>query len=230
MTNLKLLSDLVDEYRAATDDASINSEDHRAIATDMGRLVTATRDWLNKAGAHIRSLKLHTRALQTRDEQSFALLDVIEDVRLLLAHRLREAQGSFVVQTGLAAPILYGDAEKLGQVLKNLVTNAIDANCEAGRPGAVIEISVTEDADDVVIKIRDQGPGIPAENLPHIFEDFFSTKRLGAGSGLGLPIARDIVLNFFRGAITVDSTPGNGATFTLRLPRRSQPGRPSVAA
>ena len=228
MTNLKLLSDLVDEYRAATDDAAINPEDHREIATDMRRLVSATRDWLNKAGAHIRSLKLHTRALQTRNEQAFAILDVIEDVRLLLAHRLRETQGSLVVHGGSTKPVLYGDAAKFAQVLTNLVTNAIDAN--AGRPGSMVEVTVDETADEVMVTVRDHGPGIVAENLPHIFDDFFSTKRLGEGTGLGLPIARDIVSNFFRGTIAVDSTLGDGATFTLRCPRRVQPGQRSVAA
>jgi two-component system NtrC family sensor kinase len=230
MTNLKLLSDLVDAYRAAADDTAIDANDHREIARDMSRLVGATRDWLNKAGAHIRSLKLHTRALQTREEQSFPVLDVIEDVRLLLTHRLRESQSSLSVQSAAAEPRLYGDPAKLGQVLSNLVSNAIDANRAAGRADASVEIAVRDEADEVVVRVRDHGPGIPVEHLPHIFDDFYSTKMLGEGTGLGLPIARDIVSNFFRGTIAVDSTSADGSVFTLRLPRRPRPSQPSVAA
>ncbi len=230
MTNLKLLSDLVEEYDSAASDTSITPDDHREIASDMGKLVNATRDWLNKAGAHIRSLKLHTRSLQTREEQSFAVLDVIEDVRLLLAHRLRESQVSLIVETGGTAPVLYGDASKLGQILTNLVTNAIDANGEAQCSGAPVEIIVGDDSEAATIVVRDHGVGIPSENLPHIFDDFFTTKTMGEGTGLGLPIARDIVSNFFRGTITVASTAGEGTSFTVRLPHRTAPAQPSAAA
>jgi len=230
MTNLKLLSDLVHEYDSAASDTSITPDDHREIASDMGKLVNATRDWLNKAGAHIRSLKLHTRSLQTREEQSFAVLDVIEDVRLLLAHRLRESQINLIVETCGTAPVLYGDASKLGQVLTNLVTNAIDASGEAQHSGAPVEIIVGDNTEAATIVVRDHGVGIPSENLPHIFDDFFTTKTMGEGTGLGLPIARDIVSNFFRGTVTVASTAGEGTAFTVRLPHRTAPVQSSAAA
>jgi signal transduction histidine kinase len=69
------------------------------------------------------------------------------------------------------------------------------------------------------IRVRDHGSGIPPERLEQIFEEFFSTKPLGEGTGLGLPIARNLVTNFFDGSLTVTSTVGHGSAFLLRLPR-----------
>ena len=91
---------------------------------------------------------------------------------------------------------------------------------------------VAGDEHEIEIQMSDDGCGIPPENVEKIFDEFFSTKRLGEGTGLGLSITRDIVANFFGGAISVTSTPGQGSTFTLRLPREQnrKAGQPSVAA
>jgi signal transduction histidine kinase len=77
-----------------------------------------------------------------------------------------------------------------------------------------------EAQDDVTVIIRDNGPGIPEDNLPHIFEPFFSTKG-DYGTGLGLSITYGIVQNL-GGRIEVRSKPGDGATFIVRLPVRSR--------
>ena len=70
----------------------------------------------------------------------------------------------------------------------------------------------------VVIEIEDHGTGIDAVNLPTVFEPFFTTKRSGAGTGIGLSLARTIARSF-EGELTVDSQLGSGATFRLLLPR-----------
>ena len=70
------------------------------------------------------------------------------------------------------------------------------------------------------ITVSDNGQGIPADVLPRIFDPFFTTKAEGQGTGLGLAICRDI-LSKMNGSISVDSTPGNGSTFRIRLPLRA---------
>ena len=219
MTSLKLLQDLVDEYTSSVEDLDVSTTDHREIAFEMSTLVGATRDWLRKAAAHIGSLKLHTRALQNVEVKSFPVLQIIEDVGLLLSHRLRLSQSRLVVECSSENPRLHGDPGKLGQALTNLLSNAIDANREAARPNPEIRVRVQEDGDTMVIQVEDQGPGIPPEDIPRIFDEFFSTKPFGEGTGLGLSIARDIISNFFNGAIAVESTPGKSAIFTVRMPR-----------
>jgi signal transduction histidine kinase len=106
-------------------------------------------------------------------------------------------------------------------VLTNLVVNAIDAYKDAGKDGGEIRINVSEAGDMLEVRVSDHGCGIPPENMGKIFDEFFSTKALGEGTGLGLSIARDIITNFFRGTINVESVPEQGSVFILRLPRGS---------
>jgi len=73
-----------------------------------------------------------------------------------------------------------------------------------------------------VCEISDNGPGIPADVLSKIFDPFFTTKAPGKGTGLGLSLSYDIIVNKHKGELLVDSTVGEGTTFTIKLPIRTQ--------
>jgi signal transduction histidine kinase len=90
---------------------------------------------------------------------------------------------------------------------------------EVGR----ITVTAAEDkrAKEVEIMIKDSGCGIPDENLPHIFDPFFSTKEVGYGTGLGLSVAHGIIEQH-NGTLSVESRVGEGTVFTIRLPLREQ--------
>ncbi|MBI3756980.1 MAG: GAF domain-containing protein [Deltaproteobacteria bacterium] len=221
LTSLKLLQDLVNEYQASIEDSSVNSDDHQGIAAEMDRLVRATQQWVEKAAAHIRSLRTHTRDLQRGEARPFSVIQVIDDTGLLLSHRLRLSQCSLIVSCTVTSPVLYGDPGKLGQVLTNLILNAIDAYQETKEARGEIFVQVSEVEDMLEIRVRDHGSGIPPERIEQIFEEFFSTKPLGEGTGLGLPIARNIITNFFGGTLSTTSTLGQGSEFLLRLPREN---------
>jgi two-component system NtrC family sensor kinase len=111
-----------------------------------------------------------------------------------------------------------GNFHDLQQVLTNIILNARDAVATDGN----IWIDVAEENDRVTIRIRDDGKGIPPEILDRIFEPLVTTKRGQGGTGLGLAISRRIV-NANDGGIAVRSTPGNGAEFTVTLPRAGAP-------
>lgn len=99
------------------------------------------------------------------------------------------------------------------QVITNLVDNALDAVADKrGR----IDISVTDTGAHVEIRVSDNGPGIPLRDQPYLFEAFFTTKGPGAGTGLGLYVAKRIV-DYHRGTIAVHSEEGKGATFVVQL-------------
>ncbi|MGD8562939.1 MAG: response regulator [Desulfarculaceae bacterium] len=108
------------------------------------------------------------------------------------------------------------DPYLLRQVLLNLVTNAIQAGGEGGK----VEIILGGGPEEAVIEVADDGPGIPAENLERIFEPFFTTKPVETGTGLGLSVSRSIVEEL-GGRLEVESAPGKGALFRMRLPRGS---------
>jgi two-component system, NtrC family, sensor kinase len=110
-------------------------------------------------------------------------------------------------------PILV-DATNLELALLNLMTNAVDAMPKGG----MLRVSVTDGpANRVRIQISDTGHGIPADLLPRIFEPWVSTKKPGRGTGLGLPIARDVV-TAHGGTLDVASSDGHGTTFIIDLP------------
>ncbi|WP_353828791.1 PAS domain S-box protein [Agromyces sp. SYSU T0242] len=115
-------------------------------------------------------------------------------------------------------PTIQAYASELNQVWTNLIDNAIDAMGGAG----TLLIRVHRDGDDVEVQVEDDGAGIPPENLKVLFDPFFTTKPVGEGTGLGLPISRNIIVKKHHGLMTVDSEPGR-TRFTVRLPIDAQP-------
>ncbi len=115
---------------------------------------------------------------------------------------------------------VYGDAVTLTEALINLLSNAI----KYSRQDSKIEIRVENKADDVVISVIDHGVGIAKEDLPFVFQDFFvgKSKSEEGGCGLGLAITRRIV-QAHDGSISVESDPGKGSTFVIRLPLLKDP-------
>jgi signal transduction histidine kinase len=115
---------------------------------------------------------------------------------------------------------LVTDPGLLRQILVNLLTNALDAVDKTGR----VTVSARPDGDGVVISVSDTGHGIPADDLKRIFEPFYTTKGRGKGTGLGLAICRQLTAAL-GGTISVDSQPGRGSTFFVRLPVAGPPNK-----
>lgn len=110
--------------------------------------------------------------------------------------------------------LVEGNETQLSQLLLNLILNAFHAMEETG---STLALSMAREKNEAVLRVADTGIGIPPEALPHIFEPFFTTRESGKGTGLGLAIVHQIVESH-HGVIAVDSTPGQGAAFTLRFP------------
>jgi two-component system sensor histidine kinase BaeS len=123
------------------------------------------------------------------------------------------AHGGLTIEvTPPAAPLaLEGDLFALGRVLQNLLLNAMQATPPAGR----IWLLARESEGRAIVEVGDSGCGIPAERLPHVFDDYATTKRRGLG--LGLAISRRIVEQL-GGTIAVTSEVGKGSVFTLSFP------------
>jgi len=113
------------------------------------------------------------------------------------------------------------DGELVRATVLNLLLNAAQAMAGHGR----IVVTLGRSGSSAVIEVRDNGPGIPAENRDRVFEPFFTTKEAGKGVGLGLAVVYGIVTRH-HGEIAVESEPGRGTTFTIRLPRQ-QPEEPA---
>jgi len=122
---------------------------------------------------------------------------------------------------------ILGDEDRLKQLLLNLVDNAIKYT----QPGGSVQLSLAKDTGWAQLVVRDTGIGIPAEDLPHIFERFYrvdkARSRAQGGSGLGLAIVKWVVQTH-GGAIKVNSIVGEGTTFTVTLPLYQAPARPGI--
>ncbi len=139
---------------------------------------------------------------------------IVVDTLALLHHELKH---HITVEKHLApeAQVL-GYPGRLNQVLVNLLVNA--AHAVKAKGGGTITIMTRSDPDHVDIAIADTGIGIPEENLAKVFDSGFTTKGAEGGSGIGLAISNDIVRDH-GGTLSVESTPGRGTTFQIRLPR-----------
>ena len=138
---------------------------------------------------------------------------VLEDTLQLLEPQLRNTSIELVRRYDENLPAAYGNVSKLQQVFMNLILNARDAMHGGGR--LTIETRVVDTS--AVIELRDTGVGIAPENIARIYDPFFTTKEVGQGTGLGLALSYGIIQEH-SGRIFVDSRPGEGAHFTIKLP------------
>jgi signal transduction histidine kinase len=173
---------------------------------------------VDKVSATIRQL-LDFARVRPIEAAEVTPTQALETARALLEHRFRQAKVELVVDAPPSVPAILADAGQLEQVLVNLLMNAVDA-CGAG--GHVRATAVAR-GERVCFAISDDGQGIAPEHLPSVLDPFFTTKKRGQGTGLGLTIAADIVKNH-GGALEIASTPGRGTTVEVHLPiARPQP-------
>jgi signal transduction histidine kinase len=136
---------------------------------------------------------------------------------LALSHKKLE-HSNVQVELKLAPhlPRVQGAADQIAQVFLNLIVNAAEAMSDGGS----LRIESCADATHVQVTFADAGPGIAPEDLPHIFEPFYTTKD--SGTGLGLAVSYNIIESH-GGTLSVASIPGHGATFTVRLQATATP-------
>jgi two-component system NtrC family sensor kinase len=146
--------------------------------------------------------------------QEVDLNELIEEMVALSAQRAKYSNVTIGTKLGKGLPILHVSQSELQQVLLNLINNALDA---MERKGGTLEIATSEEGGEIVIEVRDTGPGIPAANLARIFDPFFTTKPVGKGTGLGLSICYGIIKKM-GGNIDVHSVVDVGTSFRVKIP------------
>jgi PAS domain S-box-containing protein len=144
-----------------------------------------------------------------------ALMPVIE-VAIDMSFNEIKYRAKLVKEYGTTSMIMANDG-RLSQVFLNLLINAAHAITEGDVEGNQIRVRTWEQGDEVFAEVQDTGKGIPKEQLPSLFEPFFTTKDLGVGTGLGLPISKNIIEEY-GGRIEVESEIGKGTRFVVRLP------------
>lgn len=162
----------------------------------------------------VRDLRSFSRSDQGRPEE----LDPNEEIEAainMVANRI--SHRAQLVRNLAPLPRVTAQQGQLAQVVMNLLVNAADAIEDAGQGDHTITVSTRVDGDWMVVEVQDTGNGIPAEIHDRIFEQFFTTKPVNRGTGLGLSLCADIAHNH-GGTLDFDSQPGRGTRFELRLP------------
>ncbi|MGQ9646576.1 MAG: two-component system histidine kinase PnpS [Thermodesulfobacteriota bacterium] len=196
------------------------------IASQFIRIIKKHSDRLEKIVEDLLTLsKIESREFQLKTE-SLSLYELIGDVLDFIREPLHKKNITLSVGEIPPSLLVYGDRQYLEQVLMNILDNAI----KYGRDGGAITISAIErDHKEVEISVKDDGIGIPKEDLSRVFERFYRVDKgrsheLG-GTGLGLSIVKHIV-QAHGGRVWVESQPGEGSTFYFTLPLRSSPLSP----
>jgi signal transduction histidine kinase len=186
---------------AATLTARALAEELRESTQRMSHLVGAVKTYAYMDRGELVEVDLH---------------EGLETTLVVLGHKLKHTSINVVRDYDRELPRLMVRGSELNQVWTNLLDNAIDALGEHG----TITVVTRRDGGCAVVEICDDGHGIPPDDIEHVFDDFFTTKDVGLGTGLGLATARRIVVDRHDGSLTVTSTtsPPARTTFAVRLP------------
>jgi signal transduction histidine kinase/tetratricopeptide (TPR) repeat protein len=219
--NSLLTASTLQENTAALEAAAASGTMRRStladyIASSQEGLTLVIRG-LRSAGELVQSFKQVAVDQATEQRRPFDLLRTSQEVIATLQRNIHKAGHRLLVEVPIDI-VLDGYPGPYGQVLTNLINNALLHAFEAGTPGTMrLQAQRARNA-QVEIQFTDDGAGIASENLKRIFDPFFTTKLGQGGSGLGMSICYNIVTNLFGGELEVSSTPGQGTRFVMRLP------------
>ena len=178
------------------------------INREIDRLSSIVTDLLTLVRMDVRDVKL--------SRENLNLAEMVQDTRKRLDQMIKK-RGHEVVLNLQDACEMYADHSKLQQVIYNLMENAVKYT----QDGGTVTVTLQRNGKDAVLAVQDNGPGIPAEHLPHIFDRFYrvdkARSRDAGGTGLGLSIVHQLVM-LHGGEIHVESEVGKGTTFIVQLP------------
>ncbi|MHB8417041.1 MAG: ATP-binding protein [Myxococcales bacterium] len=213
----QLAAGVVHELNNPLTSITLSAEALRSRFAVAQEVVDADREKVDRILEASQRIQRFTRDLLTyarpapAEATSIDVGDLVRTALQFCEHLVRESGAELQVDVAPSLPAVQGVRSNLLQVLVNLVTNA----CHALDGPGVVEVSAGMGSDSVLLRVRDEGKGIPRADLPRVFEPFFTTK-LG-GTGLGLSIVQGIVASH-GGTVEVASEPGRGTAFTVRLP------------
>ncbi|WP_260293714.1 PAS domain-containing sensor histidine kinase [Sedimenticola hydrogenitrophicus] len=227
---VRRLSDEIPKNREVADNVGLDLEAMRRYMTERGlfQFIAGMQEATERAGRIVTEMLAYSR----RSTSSFvptSLPELVETVLHLASHDYDVKKNydfrriTIERDYDVGSDLIFCEAMAIEQVLLNLLKNA--AQAMAGNPlqtSPTITLRLREEEQWLRLEVIDNGPGISAEVRHRLFEPFFTTKPVGMGTGLGLAVAYFIVTEQHHGRLEVDSIPGKGSKFTLRLPRHEE--------
>jgi PAS domain S-box-containing protein len=204
------------EYAAENADLAFGGLPAGEALEDIPQLLHSLIEGSRRIKNIVTSLKDFSRKDDESTRRPFDINRVIEAALVILTNKIKKSTDHFSCQMAPGLPPVAGHYQKIEQVIINLIINALESLPDR-QAGVFLTTALQEQPRRVVIKIRDQGGGIPADILDRIFDPFFTTKQKSGGTGLGLSICYSII-NDHRGTIDFESDIDAGTTVTIALP------------
>ncbi len=215
MFNTSLVSDYIDIMAGKKEDDGEEPMSQEDIQNDLRELVDGIAKGAERIKFIVDDLKSYARAGQVSVFQKVCLKEAAETSVRLLSHKIRKATKRFKATFPEGSFFIYGNQQKLEQVIMNILMNSIEA---IKSTDCLLEVKCYNDVNYQIIEIIDEGVGIAEENLGKLLDPFFSTKFQNGGTGLGLYIANSIIKEH-RGFLNIRSRVSIGTTVTIKFPK-----------
>jgi len=217
LTGITHFSDMTKKLKKDYEDENLSEEEFKHYIDIAYNLAHTIRLNLEKTAQLVRSFKQVAVDQSIEEKREIDMHKYIDEVVLSLHNKLKQSKVKVQVlcPKGLKFSTYPGD---ISQILTNLIVNSLMHGFDKTMQGE-ITIEVQSNESEIVLIYKDNGKGIKKENLKKIYEPFFTTNREGGGTGLGLNIIYSLVNKKLNGTIGCESQEGNGATFTIKLPR-----------
>jgi PAS domain S-box-containing protein len=190
------------------------------ILGDIDDLMSESKEGIQRITEIVTNLRSFSRIDNTSTIEQYNINEALESTLIVAKNEIKYV--AEVEKHFSKVPPVKCFGNEVNQVFLNIIVNAAQAikSLKHKEKGRII-IKTYAHKNDVYCEISDDGPGIPKDIVSRIFDPFFTTKEVGQGTGLGLNISYDIIVNKHGGDLTVESETGKGTTFTVRLPIKS---------
>ena len=209
------LSDLVKEYDSSIGDKDVTEQDHHDIAKDMNSWIEKIKNYTEYMSDVITAVKGQAVNFSSNNSIHFYMDELLKSINILMKHELKNALVTLNINNYVPSNVyLNGDVNSLVQVVNNMISNSIQAY--DGKPNKSIDLTLKTQDNNVIIEIKDYGPGMSKEVQNKLFKEMITTKGKN-GTGLGLFISYSTIKAHFNGNLTCESGK-NGTTFTITIP------------
>lgn len=212
----KNIKPIADRYYEKNKNFEIGRIPYADIPASIADLFFGITDSAMRIKTIVDDLKNYARPTHVELSRDINVNDVVKQSITLLNNMIVKSTVNFSVEYGQDIPLIKGNPQQLEQVFINLIQNACQS-LENNQQAIHVFTGYDPSIKRVIIGVKDEGPGIPLENLKFIMDPFFTTRRNSGGTGLGLSVSSGIIQGH-HGELNVESTVGKGSIFTVFLP------------
>ncbi|WP_243312462.1 transporter substrate-binding domain-containing protein [Fundidesulfovibrio agrisoli] len=218
---------ILDEHLARHGEFRLGGIPYERMRRELPAMLEEMFDGAQRIKRIVNDLKDFARSDEARAREPVDVNQAAGKAARLLDRAIRQATDRFSLDLGQGLPPVLGNAQRIEQVVVNLLLNACQALPDRTR-AVTLATRYNRDSDCVELTVRDEGVGIAPEHMPHLTDPFFTTKRAQGGTGLGLSVSAGIVKDM-GGVLEFQSSPGHGTAATLSLPAAQQASQPGPA-